>query len=86
MSECYSEKLDEILENKKKEIDIIYNRKFEKKILENDDEKKEVLSYDVKKIIGKQKTHENKRLLKSKAHQNKLDMELNDILANTDKL
>tara|TARA_B110000003_G_C16654676_1_gene535996 strand:- start:23337 stop:23597 length:261 start_codon:yes stop_codon:yes gene_type:complete len=86
MSECYSEKLDEILENKKKEIDTIYNRKFEKKILENDDEKKEVLSYDVKKIIGKQKTHENKRLLKSKAHQNKLDMELNDILANTDKL
>ena len=30
----------------------------------NNDEKKEVLSYDVKKIIGKQKTHENKRLLK----------------------
>jgi len=86
MSECYTEKLDEILENKKKEIDIIYNKKFEKKILENDDEKKEVLSYDVKKIIGKQKTHENKRLLKSKAHQNKLDMELNNILANTNTL
>lgn len=86
MSECYSEKLDEILENKTKEIDIIYYRKFEKKNLENDDEKKEVLTYDVKKIICKQKTHENKRLLKSKAHQNKLDMELSNILANSDKL
>jgi len=36
MSECYSEKLDEILENKKKEIDTIYNRKLEKKIIEKD--------------------------------------------------
>ena len=86
MSECYSEILDELLKNKKLEIDIIYKNKFEKKILENDDEKKEVLTYDVKKILGKQKTHENKRLLKSKVHQNKLDMELNNILANTDKL
>jgi len=69
MSECYSEKLDELLENKKQEIDTIYKNKFEKKNLENDDEKKEVLNYDVKKILGKQKTH-----------QNKLDMELNHIL------
>jgi hypothetical protein len=86
MSDCYSEKLDELLENKKLEIDTLYKNKFEKKSLENDDEKKEILTYDVKKILGKQKTHENKRLLKSKAHQNKLDMELTNILVNYDKL
>ena len=82
MTDSYSEELDKILENKKFEIDEIYKNKFEKKTIDSDTIKKEELSYNVKNILGKQKAHENKRLLKSKAHQNKLDVELNNILSN----
>ena len=82
MADSYCEELDKLLENKKIEIDEIYKNKFEKKTLENDNKKKEELSYNVKNILGKQKAHENKRLLKSKAHQNKLDVVLNNILSN----
>ena len=78
MSEnLYYETIDKILENKKIEIDKIYALKYEKPI---NNDKKEELPYNVKNILGKQKTHENKRLLKSKAHQNKLDLELNKFL------
>lgn len=86
MTDCYSEELDKLLENKKLEIDEIYKNKFQKKTLETNDEKKETLTYNVKNILGKQKAHENKRLLKSKAHQNKLDIELNNILSNLENL
>ena len=55
---------------------------LKKKTIDSDTKKKEELSYNVKNILGKQKAHENKRLLKSKAHQNKLDVELNNILSN----
>ena len=86
MTDYYSEELDKLLENKKLEIDEIYKNKFEKKTIENSDEKKETLTYNVKNILGKQKAHENKRLLKSKAHQNKLNFELNNILTNIENL
>lgn len=85
MSECYTEELDKILENKKLEIDTIYKNKFEKKTNDINDIKKEELTYNVKNILGKQKAHENKRLLKSKAHQNKLNVELNSILTEPTK-
>lgn len=85
MSECYTEELDKILENKKLEIDTIYKNKFEKKTKDTEDIKKEELTYNVKNILGKQKAHENKRLLKSKAHQNKLNVELNNILTENTK-
>jgi hypothetical protein len=85
MSECYTEELDKILENKKLEIDTIYKNKFEKKTNDINDIKKEELTYNVKNILGKQKAHENKRLLKSKAHQNKLNVELNSILTENTK-
>lgn len=86
MTDCYSEELDKLLENKKLEIDEIYKNKFLKKNLETDDKKKESLTYNVKNILGKQKAHENKRLLKSKVHKNKLDIELNNILLNVENL
>lgn len=80
MTDCYSQEFDNILKNKKLEIDKIYNEKYEKKKKINEEDV-EVLPYNVKKILGKQKEHENKRLLKSKAHQNKLDIEFSNILS-----
>ena len=79
MTDCSSQEFDNTLKNKKLELDKICSEKYKKKNTNTEDV--EVLSYNVKKILGKQKEHENNRLLKSKAHQNKLDTELSNLLS-----
>jgi len=69
---------NELLEKKNKEIEIIYDKKFNNKstIINNNENNSNVLSYDVKKILGKQKTHETKRKQKSKLFQKEQANEL----------
>lgn len=71
---------DNLIEKKDTEINDI----LEKKTVKNKDanDNKDELSYDVKKILGKQKSHETKRNLKSKAYQNKEIEKMNDLMAN----
>jgi len=65
---------NELLDKKNKEIEIIYDNKFNNKsTIENNSN---LLSYDVKKILGKQKTHEAKRKQKSKLFQKEQASEL----------
>ena len=75
--------LDDLLNKKYKELEIIYDKKFNKK--ENNDKiennNTDVLSYDVKKILGKQKTHETKRKQKSKVFQKEQADELQSFIA-----
>ena len=74
--------LDNLIEKKNMEIINILESKNKNKIKKtttNSDE----LSYDVKKILGKQKTHENKRNTKSKAYQNKEIEKMNDFIMNS---
>ena len=66
--DIYYDKFNKLLEQKTKEIEIIYDNKFNKKTINNNENNNE-LSYDVKKILGKQKTHETKRKQKSKLYQ-----------------
>lgn len=62
---------DDLLDKKYKELEIIYDKKFNKTVNNNiiQNNNSNVLSYDVKKILGKQKTHETKRKQKSKVFQ-----------------
>ena len=72
----YYNKFDELIIKKEKEIDeIIENKK--KRV---DDKDNESLSYDVKKILSKQKTHDKKRKEKSKSHQKGLVEDFEKIL------
>jgi|TARA_Y100000389_G_scaffold85586_1_gene82317 hypothetical protein len=73
--------LDDLLEKKYNEIEIIYNKKFNNKVIENIDNNIEQLSYDVKKILGKQKSHETKRKQKSKVFQKEQADELVNYIA-----
>lgn len=66
--DIYYDKFNKLLEQKTKEIEIIYDNKFNNKPINNNENNNE-LSYDVKKILGKQKTHETKRKQKSKLYQ-----------------
>ena len=74
---------DDLLNKKYKELEIIYDKKFNKKvnndIIQNNNS--DVLSYDVKKILGKQKTHETKRKQKSKVFQKEQADELLNFIA-----
>tara|TARA_B110001452_G_C14915816_1_gene320174 strand:- start:33 stop:305 length:273 start_codon:yes stop_codon:yes gene_type:complete len=74
---------DDLLDKKYKELEIIYDKKFNKN--ENNDKiennNSNVLSYDVKKILGKQKTHDTKRKLKSKVFQKEQADELQNFIA-----
>ena len=74
---------DDLLDKKYKELEIIYDKKFNKK--ENNDKiennNSDVLSYDVKKVLGKQKTHETKRKQKSKVFQKEQADELLNFIA-----
>jgi hypothetical protein len=72
---------DNLIEKKDSEINEILEKKNVKKKICIDNNKDE-LSYDVKKILGKQKSHETKRNLKSKAYQNKEIEKMNDLMAN----
>jgi len=66
--EEYYNNFDELIIKKGKEIDeIVENKK--KRV---DDKDNESLSYDVKKILSKQETHDKKRKEKSKSHQKEL--------------
>lgn len=71
---------DNLIEKKNNEINEILEKKTVKKNISNDN--KDELSYDVKKILGKQKSHETKRNLKSKSYQNKEIEKMNDLMAN----
>ena len=73
--------LDDLLEKKNNEIEIIYDKKFNNKVIENIDNNIEQLSYDVKKILGKQKSHETKRKQKSKVFQKEQADELVNYIA-----
>tara|TARA_Y100000389_G_scaffold146517_1_gene145213 strand:- start:2873 stop:3130 length:258 start_codon:yes stop_codon:yes gene_type:complete len=66
--DIYYDKFNKLLEQKTKEIEIIYDNKFNNKPINNNENNNE-LSYDVKKILGKQKTHETKRKQQSKLYQ-----------------
>ena len=75
------EYLDNLIEKKNIEIiNILESKNKNKKT--NTTTNADELSYDVKKILGKQKTHENKRNLKSKAYQNKQIEKMNDYIMN----
>lgn len=66
--EEYYNNFDELIIKKGKEIDeIVENKK--KRV---DDKDNESLSYDVKKILSKQETHDKKRKEKSKSYQKEL--------------
>jgi hypothetical protein len=72
----YYNKFDELIIKKDNEInEIIENKK--KSV---DDKDNESLSYDVKKILSKQKTHDKKRKEKSKSHQKGLVEDFEKIL------
>tara|TARA_B100001540_G_C15816489_1_gene647802 strand:+ start:8546 stop:8779 length:234 start_codon:yes stop_codon:yes gene_type:complete len=71
---------DNLIEKKDSEINDILEKKTVKK--KDSTDNKDELSYDVKKILGKQKSHETKRNLKSKAYQNKEIEKMNDLMAN----
>lgn len=71
---------DNLIEKKDSEINDILEKKTVKK--KDSTDNKDELSYDVKKILGKQKSHETKRNLKSKAYQNKEMEKMNDLMAN----
>lgn len=66
----YYNNFDELIIKKGKEIDEIVENK--KKRVEHCNKDNESLSYDVKKILSKQNTHDKKRKDKSKSHQKEL--------------
>ena len=74
---------DDLLDKKYKELEIIYDKKFNKTVNNNiiQNNNSNVLSYDVKKILGKQKTHETKRKQKSKVFQKEQADELLNFIA-----